>query len=636
MADGFEVWKWNSDTSSYERVDLDSSNRKIVSVGRVERKVWEVPIARITEINDVLGDNDEIKIVYRGETVFGGFVQDKSGRANENIITHGYMLLPVSKFVVVSEENKSPEEVIEDVFSMVWDGFRVHFTQSSGETLNRFQMSDSAWNVIKKILDTLGWVIKFGDERTYDSDGWKVDVWVGDIYSVGDTYTLRSSYYKKKYGADDYEINVLDLNKEISRVINELYIAPRGRKRKNEEEFTSWTDLGDEIEVQITYAYSDDLTAYYSTDSGSTWTEYADEEITVLDDKITVVLAKKTDMTNVKVIYTYEYLTWVKLTNTESINMYGRKSKKEIIRWTADIDKAISVGQSLLSYLSVPHVKGKFAWAKKTFTEFELFDVLDIYHDMEEVYRVYVRAVHYPNYVVEFSTIDMKMREWNVDLDRRVRELERIEAGKVEERTFINLYRKNIQIEMQENMVIIRAKGFVIDESSIDVNYINDGTAKNRIWMKKELDDSKRLIDLRNMEEVDVEYTYIDDNITYGVYVNGNDYIVQMTWSDGEYRRYTYNNNVLTVYDGTNTNTYSLSNGNIFITHNTLYDSDMNVLESYSNTNNMSVKLISYNDLKYLDIWEVGDMEVGYKIWENNYFSENALVDKSWGCDVWQ
>lgn len=420
----------------------------------VEKIIWNYREADevFIEGGNVLDEGDDICIKddASGDVLFVGKVFEKKHEHNVYFYhCYGFEQLLVSKDVLMDYDNENPVNILVDLFSYAKDEdgdsyFYVDTADSSTyDGTITVKGIHKAWMVIVDILDALGWMLKI-EHGLSESCGSKycVKVLFGDVdnSNVVKKVCGVSSYYYKKYGSvsdsncnlSNWNCVLLDKRNDVGNVINKYYYSTKPSMSKTIEKFDSsnWDNPSSgEYILNLSHKVSVVKSISY-VDSNNNTGEIPDSQYTVSTDGYKITINTNIDnISSISVLYVYNVVYWSTAKNNDSILKYGERSKKVLVNWTNNIDVAKEYIEGVLSYTAFPSIKGKVSFKglgnNVGDVSFDSGDLLYLYHDIENnPYVTYIVKVRLPDGMVQFETLDLKYRIWNVDVEKRLEKLE--------------------------------------------------------------------------------------------------------------------------------------------------------------------------------------------------------------------
>ena len=364
--------------------------------------------------------------------IFVGFVQNRALKGGKyQYMVYGFENKFTGMYKTFDYVNTTVEDLLIDMFANMKGRFHItvfHDADGAYQQLLTLRGVYAIWDMIIAVVNALGWELRISHSLSYYDSGsstYKVQV---DIKPMSEYSPLNvySSYYAKKCSSS-YGCIVKSIKKDMAKIINQYLVSTSPTYVNNYETFSSWTDNGAEVAVRVSYRIDTIRKAQWY--DGSNWYDYADTEYHIEGDGYTVDLAKKDGMTEIRIFYKYRYTYWAKVNDYDSINKYGLRSKKIILNWTDNLDTAKQYAGNLLSVSAKPIVKGQLNMVDGT--SVDVWDELHLYHDAgcSSYYDVFVSSVIYPSNVVEYQTVDLKYRLWDVDVDSRLKKLEKSDVG---------------------------------------------------------------------------------------------------------------------------------------------------------------------------------------------------------------
>ena len=437
---------------------LDRSNSNIcgeeLSDVIVKNVLWNYREADelIIEGSNILNEGDDIcvKDDISGDILFVGKVFEKRHEKNMYFYhCYGFEQLLVSKDVLMDYENKNPVDILVDLFSYAKDGegdvyFYVDTSNSSTYDGNIVVKGmHKAWSVIIDILDALGWMLKI-EHGMSESCGSKycVKVLFGDVDNtnvVNKTCAVSSLYYKKYGAVSDSNCNVnnwncvvVDKREDVGKIINKYYYSLNPSMSKTIETFDSsnWSNPSSGVYVLSMSHKVSVVKSITYVDSNGNSGSISDSEYTVSSDGYSIRISSNiTNISKITVLYVYDVVYWSTMKDDDSISKYGERSKKVLVNWTNDINVAKKYISGVLSYTAYPSIKGKVSFKglgnSVDGVNFDSGDIMYLYHDIDNSpYITYIEKVRFPDGLVQFETLDLKYRVWNVDVEKRLEKLE--------------------------------------------------------------------------------------------------------------------------------------------------------------------------------------------------------------------
>lgn len=370
----------------------------------------------VNEVGPYVRNGMEVKMKIDGTTHFNGYVEKYDEKVNFNCKCISNASILARRQANDLYDTQTISDIVTDLITKYTD-FGTSNIKSTTVTLTQFKATDTVFDAIEKLAAVLNWqwYVTPDDEfhfepKNYTASG--VDLEVGvNCYKVG----------KWTY--------------DTSKMVNHLIIEGGRREAQYFEEFS-----GDGSTTTFTLTYkpiggfrvlvggTEKILGVAGTTSTYDYT--ADLE----NGTITFETAPGSGSDNIDVYYNYTIPIKVEGSNQTSIDLYGRYEHKIIDRNLDSRTDAKNALQKILDDYSTPFTKATLETTEinTNLRAGHTTTVTDSTHGITgEVYTIKEVRIYYGKGKGQRAQIivgdrDYRLYDWEKDLDRRIKELERL------------------------------------------------------------------------------------------------------------------------------------------------------------------------------------------------------------------
>ncbi len=377
-------------------------------------------------------------------------MESYGGRLNRQIISEIY-------------ENKSPEYIAEDMIT-TYTTLNYASTATSGKTITKFVVNDeSIASAMARLLDLLSWQM-----RTDNSKNFYFEPKGETVASV--TLTVNQNAFLQT-----------DWRSNPNKLINSVSFLGGNAKFNTHETFTA---TAAQTEFTVSYVITGNVRVLVNSvekvggQEGSTGTY--DYTANYEQKKITFESGLSNGDT---VDIYYEYNIPIKITakDESSIATYGEFSKKITDKNVQTMSDARSYVNRLLDSYSTPTHNAEL-WVDYD-TDIDVGEqvyITDTFNSIEGNFVVTKLKLEYPSgkMIIEVGTPELKLLDWNTDVDKRLKALEQAQDNSDIIQKFISILNTmNLKVTRTKLEVKYRTKGdsFILDDPDSE---FDDGVHK--------------------------------------------------------------------------------------------------------------------------------------------------------------
>jgi len=386
-------------------LDFDTDAVDISIDKELNRAVDEAEIQLNEEDYPNLAVGDEIIITKDGSKLFGGYVIEKESdnkTLNVKCNSYGYQLNNI--YAEEIYENKSPEEIVQDLISNYTD-LTYASTATSGVTLTRWVVRGYLNEEIGKLADILQWQIKTDPDKNF---------------------YFEPAGYESSGKTLEYGVNLIESTWKFdtTNLTNWVVLKAGQAKLNTQETFsgdgstTEFTLSFKPIEVRVTVDGVERVGGYQGQ-SGIDY--YVDNE----NKKIVFTTAPNSGA-SIVVEYTFFKPIVVEAKDNSSINQYGIYRKEIQAKWISTYNDARKYAKSYITQYSEPIKIGKLKASIDTdLRPGQTIRIIDDINNIDEDLTIKKITIKRDFMELEVGSVVTNILDWHAAVEKRIKELEK-------------------------------------------------------------------------------------------------------------------------------------------------------------------------------------------------------------------